>query len=196
MKPEQTQLEQIQHIVLDMLAVERNHRIPGSERRENVVEHSFSVAMLCWRVFDIVQPPLDLGTILKYALIHDFSERGRPSDVNTYAGKSEREAKKTYEALEIEKIASEFGDFEDFVRLMKKYEEASDEESLFVWSVDKMQSILLGGIDKWRPYALFGVTYERFVEKGDEFLGRCSPYVKGILKRLLEESKKTYYDQP
>ena len=71
-----------------------------------------------------------------------------------------------------------------------------NDEALFVWSVDKMQGIILGGIDNWRPYASYGVTFEQFCSKDEEFIDKCSPFVKDIFKQVYEEACKTYYDNP
>lgn len=195
MKSEASSLDPVQQLVLDIMKVERNHTIPGTERHENVIEHSFSVAILCWRVYEITKPPLNLETILKYALVHDFSERGLKKDVNTYAGKEERTLKKEREDLELKKISSEFKDFEDFVSILNSYENL-DAEALFVWSVDKMQGIILGGLDKWRPHASYHISYKQFCEKDEEFLEKCSPYVRDVFKKVYEQACKTYYDNP
>lgn len=189
-------LEKIQRLVIDIIKVERNHYICDTDRRENVVEHSFSLAILCWRIFDIVQPPLDLTKILKYALIHDFSERGQGKDTNTYANKEEREVKKEREHKELNKMFSEFEDFIDFVNALKKYEMKEDEESLFVWSIDKIQAKVLGQMDHWRPYREYGITYKEYCDKSEEFLTKCSPYLKDIFAEVYEVTKKTYYDRP
>ncbi len=177
------------------MKVERNHSVPGIERHENVVEHSFSLAMLCWKIYETVKPPLNLEKILKYALIHDFSERGLKSDVNTYAGKEEKNLKKERESLELDKIGNEFRDFKDFTETLNSYEELN-EEALFVWSVDKMQGIIMGDIDNWRPYKSFGVTYEQFCKKDEEFIAKSSVYVKEIFQEVFEDACKTYYDNP
>jgi 5'-deoxynucleotidase YfbR-like HD superfamily hydrolase len=189
-------LNKVQHLVLDILNVERNHSIPGTKRHENVVEHSFSVAMLCWKIFEAVKPPLDLAKIFKYAFSHDFLERGYQTDTNTYAGAEEKKLKKLREASELEKISREFENFSDLILTLNDYEDLADEEALFVWSVDKMQSIVLGGIDHWRPYEAYGVTYEQFRTKGEEFLSICSPYLKEIFMEVHTRSCETYYDRP
>ena len=189
-------LENIQKLVLEIIAVERNHSIPGTERHENVVEHSFSLAMLCWRIFEVVKPHLDIALILKYALIHDFTERGQRQDVNTYAKERERDNKKKLERDEFTKLSEEFADFENFMETLANYEACIDDEALFVWSVDKMQAIILGQIDNWRPYAGYGVSYEQYCNKIDEFIKRCSPFVRDIFMKVYEASKKTYYDNP
>lgn len=196
MKLEYSDLEKIEKLVLDIIKVERNHLIPGTEFHENVAEHSFSVAMLCWKLFDVVHPPLDIVKVFKYALAHDFLERGQKRDVNTYAPEEERNSKKTYEAEEIRKIGNEFNDFDNMVLTIKDYEKNYDEESLFVWSADKMQAIILGKIDNWRPYSVYGISYEEFCKKGEEFLFKCSPYLKDIFALVLERGRQTYYDQP
>ena len=195
MKPKPLSLDDVQRLVTDIQKVERNHSIPGTERHENVAEHSFSVAILCWRIFEAVKPPLDFPKIFKYALVHDFSERGLKADTNTYAGKEERAKKKEREAEELKKINGEFGDFGDFIKTLNGYEEL-DEEALFVWSVDKIQAIILGEMDNWRPYRSYGVTYGQFCEKIQEFISGSSPYVRDIFREVFESARETYYDNP
>lgn len=196
MKTSLTDLNKIQNLVLDILSVERNHSIPGTERHENVTEHSFSVAMLCWKIFEVVKPSLDIAKIFKYALSHDFLERGYKTDTNTYAGTEEKKLKKLREAEELDKISQEFENFDDLISMLNNYDDVKDEEALFVWSIDKMQGIILGGIDHWKPYEAYGVTYEQFVAKGEEFLSKCSPYLKEIFIEVHTKSCETYYDRP
>ncbi len=196
MKKEFDELKQIQQLVIDIIKVERNHFIPKTKRHENVVEHSFSLAILCWKIFEMVKPPLNITKILKYALAHDFIERGQSQDVNTYAKENERQTKKERENEELTKLSFEFEDFADLTTTLKNYETQIDEESLFVWTVDKMQEIVLGQIDDWRPYADYGVKYKQFCDKCEEFLVKSSPYLKNIFVEVFEESKKTYYDRP
>lgn len=90
-------LKQVQQLVAELSNVDRSHFVMGTNRYENVVEHSFSLLMLCWKVFEIVKPPLDIAQIFKYALVHDFTERGLARDTNTYGTQKERELKKERE---------------------------------------------------------------------------------------------------
>jgi 5'-deoxynucleotidase YfbR-like HD superfamily hydrolase len=196
MKTSTNDLNNIQRLVLDILNVERNHSIPDTERHENVVEHSYSVAILCWKIYEATHPPLNSEKILKYSLSHDMVERGLNKDTNTYAGADERKLKKIREADEFKKISKEFENFDDLVSTISNYENMVDEETLFVWSVDKMQGIILGSIDSWKPYKAYGVTHEQFRAKGEEFLSKCSPYLKDIFIELHTKSCEVYYDQP
>lgn len=191
-----SELEKLQNLIIEITYVERNHRIPGSERRENVVEHSFSVAMLCWRVFDIVKPPLDLSRILRYALVHDFPERGQREDINTYAPSQERMTKKEREEKETSMISEDMKDFSDLNDILRTSGEQGNEEVLFVWCVDKLQAKVLGHIDNWRPYRLYGVTYEQYCAKDKEILDKCPDYLRELFSNLFLYFQGEYYDQP
>lgn len=196
MKTRHKHLVDIQQLVTDLAKVERNHSHLESDRHENVAEHSYTVAMFCWRLFGLVKPPLDFGKIMKYALAHDLLERGLKADANTFAKKDERDAKKEREEKELKKLGEEFSDFNDLVSTIKNYEQKIDGESLFVWTADKMQAKILGEMDDWRPYVVYGVTWKQYCEKSEEFLKKCSPYLKDVFAEVYEHTKKTYYDRP
>ena len=190
------ELSNLQQLVLDVAKIERNHNIPGDTRHENVVEHSFAVALLCWKLHSTIKHDLDIEKIFKYCVAHDFLERGLKKDVNTYADENTRQTKKDREALELIKLADEFSDFPDLISVIKNYERAADEESRFVWTVDKMQAIILGEIDNWRPYERVGITHKQFCEKGDEFMKKCPTCLKPTLELLNRHSREVFYDQP
>lgn len=187
--------ERTQRLIVDIINIQRHHYIPNTDKHENVAEHSFSVALLCWAIFDIVEPPLDLSKIFKYALAHDSLERGLHKDVSSFAGKEARVNKQVREAEELKKISDEFSDFGEFVQVLRDYEEKADEEALFVWSVDKLQPILLGYIDDWRPYKADSISFEDFCSKYDAVCEKCSPYIREIFREVYEYGKETYYDK-
>jgi putative hydrolase of HD superfamily len=193
-RPDNTMFE-LQRLVADMAMIERNHYALGSERRENDVEHSFTVALLGWYICSRHQLKLDQGKILKYALAHDFAER-YAGDTNTFASDEDRAAKAGREKAALGQLSHEFSDFDDLVMSLRAYEAKSDPEALFVWTVDKMQALILGDLDGWRPYREIEIDYETFARKHGELLDRASPYCKEIYAELLEYCKATYYDRP
>ena len=97
------------------------------------------------------------------------------NDVSTYAIDSERKLKEETEAKELVKLSQEFSNFPSMTNAIIDYNNATDEEARFVWSVDKMQTIILGEIDNCRPYSEQNITYADFYKKGEEFLTKCSP---------------------
>lgn len=193
-RPEPT-LFALQQTIIDFARIDRNIYLAKTERRENDVEHSFCVALLCWFIHDKYKLKLDVTKILKYALVHDLVEV-YAGDVNTYASPEARQRKVDDEHAALERLTTEYGEFPDMTNTMAAYEAKEDEESLFVWTVDKMQQLVMGGMDGWRPFAEYGVDYQRFVDKCQEQIGKASPYCKQILEALVAYSRTTYYDRP
>ncbi len=185
----------LQKMVVGLALIDRNHYLAGTERRENDIEHSLSVALLCWFIHDKYKMKLDIGKILKYAIAHDFVEL-YAGDVNTFADADSRKNKVQVEKEALAKMSDEFNGFGDMMHVMHAYETKGDEEALFVWTVDKMQALIMGDLDNWRPYEEFGIDYAWFVEKYSEQLGKSSVHCKEIFAGLIEYTKSTYYDRP
>ncbi len=194
MRPYNTFFE-LQQLVNDLAFIERNHHLINSERHENDIEHSFMVALLCWFICSQNKLDLDLSKVLRYALAHDFVER-YAGDVNTFASQQERNKKVATEQAALKRLSQEFSGFADLVACLNDYEEKTDDEALFVWTVDKMQSLVLADMDGWRPYQKINITYDRFIQKHSEHLAEGSPYCKEIFASLFEYCKTTYYDRP
>lgn len=182
-------------MIIDLSLIDRNHYLAKTNRRENDIEHSMTVAILCWYVHDKYQINLDIAKILKYAITHDFVER-YAGDVNTFASVDERNTKVQREQESLDRLSSEFGEFNGMVTAMQGYESKQDEESLFVWTVDKMQQLIMGDMDKWRPYAEIDITYKQFTAKYKELSEKSSMHCREIFEGLIQYSKSTYYDQP
>jgi 5'-deoxynucleotidase YfbR-like HD superfamily hydrolase len=187
----------LQKVAVDFGAMERHHYVPGTERRETNVEHSYSVAMLCWYIYNQVQPDLDMSLILKYALIHDLVEL-YAGDINTFASDEERAQKVVDEHYAMSLMLERFSEFEDLSLTLKNYHEQADQEAVFVRTIDKMQPLILGDLDNWRCYAEYsdGISFEAFCQKYELLLLSASPYVEEVFRSLIDYCKSTYYDKP
>jgi len=185
----------IQQMTIDMSLIDRKHYLPHTNRRENDIEHSMTVAILCWYILDRYALDLDVAKVLKYALTHDFVER-YAGDVPTFASEAERNEKVIREQESLNRLSVEYKGFSDLVTSIRKYETKEDAEALFVWSVDKIQQLIMGDLDNWRSYAEKPITYDEFTKKYTELLEKSSQYTRVIFEGLLEYSKSTYYDQP
>lgn len=188
-------LYQIQQLVAEVSLINRNHFFPGNNKRENDTEHSVAVALLCWYIIEKQNLPLDKAKVLQYALCHDFVEV-YAGDINTFATEKERQAKIANERKALARLASEFEAFPGLVASMKAYEEKSDEEALFVWTVDKVQALVMDELSDWRAHAEIGVTFERFQEKLQAQLGKSSQFAKDVYRDVIEYSYTTFYDRP
>jgi putative hydrolase of HD superfamily len=184
----------IQQMLVGLSLIERKNYLGDTDRHENDIEHSLTVAILAWYIHDKFNLELDIAKILKYALTHDFVER-YAGDVSTFASQAEREEKVVREHESLERISGELKDFKDMITHMKDYEDKLDEESLFIWSVDKMQQLIMGDIAKWRSFKRDHIMYPQFAEKYEELLQRSSRYCKEIFEGLVEYSKLTFYDK-
>lgn len=152
------QFTDIQRLINDFSKVKRSHYLPGTNERESDVLHSASVALLAWQIYDSLNLTMDLGKIMQYALAHDLVEV-YAGDVNAYANKEKREAKKKAEAESLCKIQAETNDiFPNLGKIMEAYEKREDDESRFVWSVDKIQALVQGKVDQYRPFYEQGLT--------------------------------------
>ncbi len=185
----------LQQMMIDLSLIDRNHYLAKTDRQENDIEHSMTVAVLCWYIHDAYKIDLDIAKILKYAIAHDFVER-YAGDVNTFASVAERNDKVKREQQSLEKLSDEFSGFGDMIASMRHYEAKDDEESLFVWTVDKMQAMIMGDLDSWRPYAELSISYDQFCTKYQELLEVSSKYCREIFEGLIKYSRSTYYDRP
>ncbi len=185
----------VQQMLIDLSLIDRNHNLAKTDRRENDIEHSMTVAVLCWYIISHYDLKLDIAKVLKYAIAHDFVER-YAGDVNTFASKEERATKVIREQQSLDKLTIEFKDFPDLITSMTEYELKTDQEASFVWTVDKLQQLVMGDMDDWRPFERLSISYEQFCAKYQELLSKASPHCKEIFESFIEYSKTTYYDQP
>jgi 5'-deoxynucleotidase YfbR-like HD superfamily hydrolase len=187
-------LPALQDLIVRFSQIDRNHYLSGTNRRENDSEHSLTVAVLCWYIHDKHKLDLDIGRILKYAIAHDFVEV-YAGDINAFASPEDRAKKVILEQESLARLSEEFKDFPDLVEVMEGYESKTDEEALFVWTVDKIQALVLGDLDNWRPYEELRIDFNAFCAKYESTLAQASPYIKHVFEDVLAYYKTTYYDQ-
>ncbi len=195
----------LQRLVVQLAQIKRNHYLAGTEQHENDIEHSYMVALLSWFIIDNQSLSLDIAAVLKYALCHDFVEV-YAGDINTFASADDRKQKRVNETRSLKRLSEELYDFPDLIDCMKAYEDKADDETLFVWTVDKMQALIMGDLDAWRPYQELPVDtshtefrtipYDEFVSVHSAQLKKASPYAREIYDGLLQYCKTTYYDKP
>jgi putative hydrolases of HD superfamily len=182
---------ELQQLTVDLSLIDRKHYLPQTKRNENDLEHSFTVALLCWYLHEKLQIEIDIALVLKYAMAHDFVER-YAGDVPSFASEQARKEKIVQEQQALTRLSSEFAEFADLAITMQRYEEKQDEESLFVWTVDKIQQLIMGDLDNWACYVEGEISYERFVDKYTEIAQRGSKYCREIFDTIIEYCKTTY----
>lgn len=187
-------LTSIQQLINDFSKVERSHYLPGTNEKESDILHSASVAMLAWQLYDNLHLDMNLARIMQYALAHDLVEV-YAGDVNAYASAEKRIAKKKAEAKSLLKIKKETSDiFPNLGVVMKQYEERLDDESRFVWSVDKMQALIQGKIDNYRPFYEQGLSTADVRRVHGSHIELVHPSVKDLYIEIIEWFLNEYDD--
>lgn len=162
--------------------VERVLLVNGQNRLENDVEHSYQLAMLAWFIVSNRSSNLDKDLILKYALIHDFVEV-YAGDTNLYTkDNAHRASKIERERLAAKRLKEELSTFPDLHELIHGYELREDDESKFIYALDKIQPILNIYLDNGRTWKREGITLEMIIESKQA-------------KVTLSPEVKLYFDQ-
>lgn len=151
---------------------------------ENDAEHSFQLAMTAWYIVSANKLKLNLKKVLEYSLAHDLVEAyagDTPSEVHKNFAKS-RKTKEAREERALKRIESDFKSFKDLHKIIKAYERRRDEESKFVYALDKMMPILNIYLEKGYSWKVYKVSIDD---------------VLAYKKDKIAESKavKKYFDQ-
>lgn len=181
----------------DVQKVERVILVPGSDRNENDVEHSYLLAMLAWQIAEVTAPHLSREKVLKYALVHDLVEVYAgdvaffTKDPNAFVEKKEKEHLALARILE-EKMLSE-----DMCASLVAYEDRIDAEAEFVYALDKLIPILSIYLDGGRTWKVHGITLENLCRlKREKIVG--SPEILALFDELvvlLEKDKQVLFPE-
>ncbi len=129
-------------------------------------------------------------SLIKYALVHDF--------VEVYAGdtyfyrRSEKEEKdkNKREGDARERLIKEYPEFKEFCDLMTRYELREDDESRFVYALDKILPILNIYLDGGRSWKADNVTLDMLITgKKDKVAvsNEIKPYFDELVEILSKE---------
>lgn len=145
-------------------SIERLIWFKGVEGRERDGEHVFQVVITCWFAIERFGLELDTLKTMYYALVHDLVETyagDTPAFIKNSNGCGEtpcRIAKAERERKSMERIRAEWSDtFPSLIRYMDAYEAQADEESRFVYAMDKLVSEINVSQDDGRTNKLLGL---------------------------------------
>lgn len=164
--PEKTNLESLADIITLTHRFQQIRRMiyaKGEERFENDVEHSFQLAFIGWYLIEKEKLGLNIQKVLLYALCHDI--------VEVYAGdvSFERSAEGEKKKLELERdalerVAQDYADFPSLAKTIETYEARQDEESKFVYALDKLLPIINIKLDNGRSEHLHNLSLDSIYE--------------------------------
>lgn len=182
-------------LVTEFGRIPRAVRIPKTEDWENDVEHSYHLAMMAWYIVDSNSVALNKDLILTYALVHDFVEV-HAGDTYIYSEDIEHLAsKKEREHAAALKLRKELPEFSALHANIEKYEKQEDDESKFVWALDKILPILHGYDDAGRTWREQGVTLQMLLDKKGPQVAVSKEVQEyfGELANLLERNQESLF---
>jgi putative hydrolase of HD superfamily len=123
----------------------------GEDRFENDVEHSFQLAFIGWYLIEREGLKLNKEKVLLYALCHDIVEV-YAGDASFYRTDEEEKRKLVLEREGLEKLERDYADFPALAETIHIYEERKDEESKFVYALDKLIPMINIQLDNGRSW--------------------------------------------
>lgn len=168
----------------DLQAVKRVVHVPGEDRMENDLEHSYLLAMAVWYAIDTFKLPLDRDKAIRYALAHDMPEVYAG---DTYIFSEDKEAlssKKEREAEARMKLRQTFPTVPSMHDAMDAYEAHEDEEAVFVRALDKVMPVIAIYLQDGRTWKEAEVSYSQILENKLVSTNR-SPEVKQLLEEVM-----------
>ncbi|MEK9157427.1 MAG: HD domain-containing protein [Patescibacteria group bacterium] len=171
--------------------------VPGSDRNENDVEHSYLLAMIAWHVAEMVAPHLSREKVLKYALVHDLVEvyAGDTYFYDTQSDAFRDKAAREHAAMK--RILEEKMLSEDMCASLVAYEARMDSEAQFVYALDKLIPMMTIYLDGGRIWKTHGVTFENLHRlKREKIVG--SPEILKLFDELvvlLEKDKQALFPE-
>lgn len=141
MSPKLQSLLQFLEFINKFKRIKRTVYVGGENpnRLENDAEHSYELAMTGWYLIDSLSLELDLNKVLKYSLVHDLVEvYAGDIDAFMHPGVDISKIKAENEQKALHLIEKEFAQFPDLLTWIEDYEKKSDQESVFVYVLDKV----------------------------------------------------------
>lgn len=156
----------------DFGQIERVTKLPDG-RPESDSHHSFSLALIAFELAAQFAPELDLKKILLYSLVHDLPELVT-GDTNTLTATPEALVLKSrQDEAASDKVRDVFKHAPSILNAIESYELKDDDESLFVYWIDKMATIPTHFYDNGKNLHALGIAnrsdiqgwYERTLNK-------------------------------
>ena len=183
---EKSNLESLSNIVALIHRFQQIRRMifaKGEERFENDVEHSFQLAFLGWYIIEKEKLALNLQKVLLYALCHDIVEI-YAGDVSFERSEEGEKKKQELEAQALEQIKKDYADFSALAHTIETYEQRKDEESKFIYALDKLLPVINIKLDSGRSEHFHNISLEQIKIKQHKFAE--DPTVHGYFLLAIE----------
>lgn len=187
---------QIQFVITidEMKNILRRNLLADGSRRENDAEHSWHLAMMAMILEEYSADKVDIGKVLKIALVHDL--------VEVYAGDTFAYDTKGYEDKEEREIqAAEklFGMLDpvqgaEIRALWDEFEAKSTPEAVYANAIDRLQPLILNYLTDGHTWKM-GVHAPQILKRMD-IIRTATPELWHIVEGIISTSIKEGILQP
>ena len=153
--------------------VERQNRLADGSRRENTAEHSWHLGIAALVLAPFASEPIDLGTAVTMALVHDIVEIDA-GDTFAYDEDSSKAAREEAAADRLFAMLPP-ATGKRFRELWDEYERGDTPEARFVMAVDRLAPMMLNlaeGATTWREH---GITRSRVIARNGRYIEQSLP---------------------
>lgn len=166
---------------------------------ESDSHHSFALALIAFELAQQYAPELDSKKILLYSLVHDLPELVTGDMQTLTASAEELRAKAKRDEAAFKEAKRHFVAAPNIIAALEAYEEKRDDETLFVYWIDKMITIPTHFYDAGANLRALGVVdregiqgwYERTLEKLQRQKG--TPHLSAV--KVLEMAYRKMHDE-
>lgn len=156
-------------VLFEFGQIKRITKMPNGEH-ESDSHHSFTLALIGYELAKKFAPELDAMRVMAYGLVHDLPEVVT-GDVRTLLATSEELSQKhTQDKAAWPEVQKVFGVAPNVLKLIKSYEARSDEESKFIFWLDKTMTILTHFFDEGKNLRELGIKDQPAIEQWYERL--------------------------
>jgi putative hydrolase of HD superfamily len=154
--------------------------------------------MMAWYLSEQFKSALSKEKLFKYGLAHDLVEvyaGDTPAFVKSNMSTNTHETKRERELRALVKIKKEFGYFTDLIETIESYEEMKDDESVFIYELDKIIPALNAYLDDGYGWNKFNITLEEIALEKRKKVTKVKELVdllEEMLERFEEESGRLF----
>lgn len=169
--------------------IQRMVRATGEHRWENDAEHSYQLAIVAWYIINSKNLPLDLGKVLKYAIVHDLPEIFAGDACAFVDSTAVMDGKHAREMAAIQKLRTELPEFSELHDALHRYEDRADPEAKFVYALDKVLPMYVILLDEGKTWRQFNTGFDTMLGEKAGKIRKC-PHSSKLLDTILAELDK------
>ena len=182
------EIDRLKHVL-------RRTYLPGSDRHENSAEHSWHLALAALVLAEYSAAPIDVGHVLRLALVHDIVEIDAGDtffyDAAGTLDKAEREqraAGRIFGLLPPDQTA-------ELRALWDEFEARATAEAQLAYALDRFMPLLHNYLTEGRPWRQHGVTSDQVTAMTDHIAAGAAE-VAALARALVADAVTRGYFDP